>query len=293
MFISDAVFCVIKLYTGERLDAMVRSIKEHGIITPIIVQTAFNEGAYDEMEDELNYEILSGHNRVNAAKIAGLNRVPAIIKDNINDTEARLIVTESNLAQRSFSDLSHSERAICLAQHYGALKSQGKQSDLANEIGMLLQASNAGVQIEHQKSRDKLGGEYGLSATNVTRYVRLSTLIPALLELVDNGKIAFNSAYQLSFIEDAALQIRIAELVQNGSKVDMNKATLLRKSYDDGNLSSKDLESVLCDEIAEIKPFVLSRKIINRFFVESIDKKEIEKAIVNALQFHRENIQKA
>lgn len=96
-----------KVYEGERLADMVRSIKEMGVLLPIIVRP---------LEDD-TYEILSGHNRVNAAKLAELSEVPVIIKTGLNDDDAKLIVTETNLIQRSFSDLSHSERAIALKSH--------------------------------------------------------------------------------------------------------------------------------------------------------------------------------
>jgi len=91
-----------KLYEGDRLDDMVRSIKELGVLMPVIVRPN---------EDE-TYEILSGHNRANAAKLAGLKEIPVIIKTGLSDDEAKLIVTETNLVQRSFADLSHSERAF-------------------------------------------------------------------------------------------------------------------------------------------------------------------------------------
>ena len=109
-----------KLYEGQQLADMVESIRQFGILIPIILW---------HREDD-TYVILSGHNRCNAAKIAGFTKGPVIIKENLSCDEAVLIVTETNLRQRSFTDMSHSERAYCLAQHYEVLKSQGKRSDL-------------------------------------------------------------------------------------------------------------------------------------------------------------------
>lgn len=118
-----------KLYDDERFDNMVKSIKEFGVIVPIIIRPIGTE-----------YEILSGHNRVNAAKKAGLLKVPVIIKDSLQDDEAMLIVTKTNLMQRSFSDMLHSERATALQQHHKALASQGKRTDILKEIETYLKA---------------------------------------------------------------------------------------------------------------------------------------------------------
>ena len=107
-----------KLYEGERLDDMVRSIRENGIIVPIIVRPAPNA-------DKGIYEILSGHNRVKAGKIAGLIKVPIIVREDLTEYEARRIVIETNLIQRSFADLAHSERAIVLKAHMDTIREQG------------------------------------------------------------------------------------------------------------------------------------------------------------------------
>ena len=117
------------LYEGERFNDMVRSIKDFGVLLPVIVRPL--DGA------EGTFEILSGHNRINAAKQAGLTEVPAIIKLGLTDDEAELIVTETNLIQRSFAELSHSQRAIALKRHMDAISRQGKRTDLIDEIKKL------------------------------------------------------------------------------------------------------------------------------------------------------------
>lgn len=105
-----------RLYEGERLEDMVESIKEHGILNPVIVRKM-----------HYGYEMLSGHNRQNAGKIAGLKEIPAIVKDNLPDSEAYVYVIETNLMQRSFSDLQISEKAAVLAERYDKVISQGKR----------------------------------------------------------------------------------------------------------------------------------------------------------------------
>jgi len=270
-----------KPYTGQRLDDMVESVRENGIMIPIIVRHNQNG----------KFVILSGHNRVNAATLAGYADVPVIVKNHISDEEARLLVTETNLMQRSFSDLSHSERAICLAHHYEAMKCQGRRNDLLCEIETLIGTCS---QIENKcKSLTKIGDKYGLSKDKVARYIRMSKLVPELLELVDNDSLAFLSAYQLSFIEDESVQTQAAEFIQNGGKLDIKSAETLREHYENSSLTDENIKQVLCDTPPpEKKPqsFKLSTNIINEFFKTEQDKKAIEETITAALRFYYDRL---
>ena len=278
-----------KQYEGQRLDDMVESIRQFGILLPIILWYT----------DDSRHVILSGHNRVSAGKLAGLTKGPVIIKDNLTHEDAVLIVTETNLRQRSFSDLSHSERAYCLAQHYDAMKCQGKRNDLLQEIETLLnphdnEDSDASVQSEHRmKSRDKIGNEYGLSPTNVTRYIRLATLIPALLTQVDTGELAFLAAYELSFVEDKDKQQQIAEFMEyNGYKLDMKKAGLLREHHENGKLTEDAIVQILSGEKTRKpksnKPKAVKIKpaVITKYFTAGQTQKQIEDTIDKALALY-------
>jgi len=115
------------LYTGERLDDMVESIRENGVLSPIVVQSLQNG----------TYEILIGHNRWNAAKFAGRSTVPAIVKEGLSESEAEMYVIESNLMQRGFENLAISEQAAVIAQRHSEMFSQGKRSDIVRELQML------------------------------------------------------------------------------------------------------------------------------------------------------------
>lgn len=114
-----------RLYTGERLDDMVESIRQHGVLIPIIVRRT--DGIL---------EILSGHNRTNASKLAGRTTIPAIVHDNLSDADAWVYVIETNLLQRSFADMSHSEKAAVIALHHSKLFSQGKGSRIGQLVIM-------------------------------------------------------------------------------------------------------------------------------------------------------------
>lgn len=282
-----------KLYEGQQLADMVESIRQFGVLLPIILWR----------NEDGEYIILSGHNRHNAALLAGLTKGPVIIKENLTYDEAVLIVTETNLRQRSFGDMSHSERAYCLAQHYEALKSQGRRNDLLDEIEMLLNPHESrenptSVQVEQKlESREKVGQEYGLSASKVGRYIKIATLIEPLLMRVDTGEIPFLAAYDLSFIGDADQQHQIAELIESDNyKVDMKKAELLRSYYETGKLNDTTAVQILSGEKTrkpktnKPQPFKVKPAVITKYFTAGQSAKEIEDTIDRALALYFENL---
>ncbi len=282
-----------KLYEGQQLADMVESIRQFGVLLPIIL---WHNG-------DGKYIILSGHNRHNAALLAGLSKGPVIIKENLTYDEAVLIVTETNLRQRSFGDMSHSERAYCLAQHYEALKSQGRRNDLLDEIEMLLnphesRENSTSVQVEQKlESREKVGQEYGLSASKVGRYIKIATLIEPLLMRVDTGEIPFLAAYDLSFIGDADRQRQIAELMESDNyKIDMKKAELLRSYYETGKLNDTSTVQILSGEKTrkpktnKPQPFKVKPAVITKYFTAGQSAKEIEDTIDRALALYFENL---
>ena len=158
------------LYEGERLEDMIASVKEHGVLNPVIVQKL-----------DTGYEMLSGHNRWNAAKLAGLKEIPAIVKTDLSEEEAYVYVIETNLMQRSFSDLAISEKAAVLKARYEKGSCQGKRNDILNEIARLEGKQVADVTCGHSdhklKTRDSIGKEYELSGSSVGRLLKLNDLV--------------------------------------------------------------------------------------------------------------------
>jgi len=278
-----------KLYEGQRLDDMVESIRQFGILLPVILWHT----------DDDRYVILSGHNRVNAGRLAEITKCPVVIKENLTQEDAVLIVTETNLRQRSFADLSHSERAYCLAQHYDAMKCQGKRNDLLQEIETLLnqhEYRENPTSAEPQtklRTDEKLGQDYSLSRDKVAKYIRLSNLIPSLLTQVDTGEIAFLSAYELSFVEDKDKQQQIAEFMEHdGYRLDMKKAELLRNYYEGKKLTEDAIVQILSGEKTRKpksdKPKALKIKpaVITKYFTAGQTQKEIEDTIDRALALY-------
>ena len=170
------------LYEGERLNDMVESIREHGVLNPVIVRK-LGKG----------YEMLSGHNRANAAKLAGLTEIPAIVKVGLSEAEAYVYVIETNLMQRSFTDLLPSEKAAVMAAHYDKVCCQGKRNDIIRELQILSGADPDDTCCHNGnklKSLDVIASEYGFSSRNAARYLRLNHLIQPFKNLMDENKIA-------------------------------------------------------------------------------------------------------
>jgi len=286
-----------KLYDGSRLDDMVRSVKELGVILPIVVRPLSDDE--DEDENEREYEILSGHNRVNAAVIVGLTEVPAVIKKDLTDNEAKLIVTETNLVQRSFADLSHSERAIALHTHLEALKSanggQGKRTDLLDEIKRLsnpdeIEENDTCGQIDHKrKSRDKAAEKYGLDPRTVSRYVRLCELDKDLLDRIDTDEIGFIPGVSISYLspdEQTELNRLLNETAYN---VDMKKAESLREFSESRKLTNEKMIQVLSGELNKkpkpktAPPLRIKAKIYQKYFDADTPQSEMETVVDQAL----------
>ncbi|WZL72079.1 ParB N-terminal domain-containing protein [Clostridiaceae bacterium 35-E11] len=274
-----------KLYEGERFNDMVESIKNYGVIVPIVVR---------KVDDK--FEILSGHNRVNAAKEAGLTEIPTVIKEGLSEEEATLIVTETNLMQRSFSELAHSERATVIATRHSVMKSQGVRTDLLSEIEKLSKAPNSmedttscpvGTKLDTKK---EIGEKYDLSSRSVARYLRINELNAQLKDLVDEGKIAMRAGVDLSYLSQENQEMVEAIISENTFKVDMKKAALLRKYEKEGNLNWNAAKQIISGDIlkstGKVKPFKLQPTIILKYFNPNEDKKAIEKTIEKALEFY-------
>ena len=213
------------LYEGERLQDMVESIKEHGVLTPVIVQ-----------KKRCGYEMLSGHNRANAAKMAGLTEIPAIVKEGLTEQEAYVYVIETNMIQRSFNDLLPSEKAAVMAEQYDKTCCQGKRSDIIRELEILAgneTESTCGHNGHKLKSRDVLAREYGFSSRNAARYLRLNYLIRPFKDMMDRNEIPLLSAVDVSYMPEEEQQALYDLLTGRKLKLMPKMAAQLRKASGD------------------------------------------------------------
>lgn len=213
------------LYEGERLDDMVESIREHGVLNPVIVR---KKGG--------GYEMLSGHNRQNAAKIAGLSEIPAIVKEGLSDEEAYVYVIETNVIQRSFTDLAPSEKAAVLSARYEKVISQGRRNDILQEIE---QIGTCGHDVHKLRSRDGIGEEYGMTGRNIARYMRVDKLIQPFKDRLDAGELTLTAAVELSYLSEDEQTI----VAKKGAAVNEKAAKAIRAAA--GELTEEKLEDIL------------------------------------------------
>lgn len=230
-----------RLYEGKRLDDMVESIREHGILIPVIVQKVA-EG----------YEMLSGHNRWNAAKIAGITEIPAIIKENLTEREAYVYVIETNMLQRSFDDLLPSEKAAVLAERYEKVMCQGRRNDILEEIAMLngMDAlETCGRDVHKSKSRDSIGEDYGMTGRNIARYMRLNQTTDQIKEMVDDGAMPMVTAVELSYLSEDEQRQVCKSLDEQGEKIKSAQAAALHK--ESGSLTADRIKAILTEAVKE------------------------------------------
>lgn len=260
-----------KLYEGQRFTDMVESVRANGVLVPIVVRPYAKE--------EEKYEILSGHNRVATAREVGLDKIPVIIRKGLTDNEALLIVTETNLIQRSFADLKHSEKAVILAVHYDAMKKKsGYRSDLLAEIEKLTCAPVG------TRTRDKIGAQYSLGKTTVARYLRVNKLIPALKERLDNDDIGMRVAEALSYLQVKEQNI-IEKLLGDGTKINIKQADKLKTESEKGDINLTNISEILSSGYfpVKVKPVKLSGQFLAQHFNPDQSIEEIEKVIAEAL----------
>jgi len=212
---------------NEEMNSLIESVQQQGIMTPLIVRPL--EGTTDE------YEIISGHRRFRAAQKAGLLEVPAFIRP-ISRDEAAVMLVDSNLHREH---LLPSEKAFAYKLKYDALKRQGKRTDLTS--------SQVGTKLRTDKI---IAIEAGESRNQIQRYLRLTNLIPELLELMDKGKIAFSVGVELSYL-DENLQNGLLEIIdRNDCTPSYSQAFRMHKAIREGHISPELVEEIMSEEKA-------------------------------------------
>ena len=269
------------LYTGKRLEDMVESIKENGILNPVIVLK----------KETGTYKILSGHNRVNAAKLAKLKTVPCIVKENLTEEQVYTYVIETNLMQRSFSDLLPTEKALVLKMRYEKIASQGKRNDLQKETNNLEQ----GIIERENKTEDKvdsrknIGKEYNLSGASIARYLRLNNLTDIWKQAIDNDEIGLTMAVDISYLSIEIQDYLYSQCEELELCLKPSDAKTLHLMNRQEELSQEMITSYLLNlkkpKIKDYQNIKLSQSAYKKFFQDE-SKEAVGEIIEKALEMY-------
>lgn len=275
-------------------DMIKESIQEHGVIQPVIVRPA-EDCAY---KIPGKYEILAGHQRTELCRELGKNTVPCVIKSGLSEEDAEQYVMITNI-QRSWEELSYSERAAILSEYYTAVKNGGRQKDVLDEINSYLQTYSKPVntRAEESLSNDWTGGirdvakEYDLSKSTIAMYIRINTLVEDIKVMLDDKEIALIAAVELSYISEENQKVFVELMKTDGNKCDIKKAKLIRELQQKGKLTIATMQEVLSGEKAKKspgkpKPFKVNGGIIKKYFKPEDKQKDIEEIIDKALELY-------
>lgn len=249
------------LYTDEKLRELTDSIREHGVLMPVLVRPL-----------DGGYEIVSGHNRVEAAKLAGLDKVPVTVRE-LDDDTATILMVDSNLQQRE--KLLPSERAWAYRMKLSAMNHQGRRVELT--------CFQLGNKLERKRSSDLLAEEEGLSKNQIFRFIRLTELIPPFLDMVDNGRLAFNPAVELSYLSPENQTILFSIMERDELSPSLAQAQNLHKLSSLGKLDESAIEAILLTEPVLKKKVTLKVERIAPYFPRGTNPEEMEAVILRLL----------
>ena len=250
-----------KILDNEEMNELIKSVQQHGILSPLIVRPI--EGKTDE------YEIISGHRRFRAAQKAGLTEVPALIYA-LNRDEAAIMLVDSNLHREH---LLPSEKAFAYKLKYDALRHQGTSSQLGTKL----------------RTDELIARENGESRNQVQRYIRLTELIPELLDLMDEGKIAFSVGVELSFLDDESQYTLLDIIERDNCTPSYSQAYHMHKAFNNECLTKTHMEKLMSQEKPNQRETVkIPTARIRSLVPQKYTAKQTEEYIVKALEhYHR------
>lgn len=247
----------------ESMMDMAESVKQYGVLVPALVREKAEGG----------YEMIAGHRRKMASELAGKKEMPCIIR-NVTEDEAVLIMVDSNLQRE---EILPSEKAFAYKMKLEAIKRQGKRTDLTSvPVGPRLRSN----QELAQKSED--------SVTQIKRYIRLTELIPPILDMVDNGKVAMRPAVELSYLPKDQQGALYDAMQSEDCTPSHAQAIKLRKFSESGKLGEDVMLSILTEEKPnQVEQFKIPKKRIDKYFSPGTSMKQMEDTIVKALELYR------
>ena len=248
-----------KVLDDEAMTRTVESIAQYGVLAPLIARPR---------PDGDGYEIISGHRRQHAAQLAGLDTLPVIVR-NMDDDAAVLLMVDSNLQREN---ILPSERAFAYKMKLEALKNQGARSDLTS------------TQVAQKLSVEKVGDDAGVSKDTIRRFIRLTNLIPELLDMVDEKRISFNPAVELSYLDESQQRDFLEAMNDTQNAPSLSQAQQLKKMAQQGEFSYEKAFDVMGQEKKSEKDTVtIKNETLRKYFPRSYTPKQMEEKIIQLL----------
>ena len=261
--ISDFPNHPFKVKQDEAMAEMVDSVKQYGVLVPALVRPKADGG----------YEMVAGHRRKCAATLAGITEMPCIVR-NLTDDEATIIMVDSNLQRET---ILPSEKAFAYKMKLEAMKRQGQRSDLTST-----------PLVSKSRSNEELGQKNGDSREQVRRFIRLTELIPSVLDMVDSGKIAFRPAVELSYLSKEQQQSLYDTMECEDCTPSLAQAIKMKEFSRDGKLTEEVILSIMQEEKPnQREQFKMPKERISKYFAPGTPAQKIEDTIVKALEFYR------
>lgn len=248
-----------KVQVNEEMYELADSIKQHGILSPIIARP----------HPEGGYEIVSGHRRVKASELAGIDEVPVLVRE-LDDDAAIILLVDSNLHREN---ILPSEKAYAYQMKLEAMKRQGARSDL----------TSAQV-VPKLSAREKVAMDAGVNRMEVTRYIRLTNLIDPILELVDNKQIALNAAVELSYLGSKEQAELLKAIEREESVPSIAQAKKLREFSQRDKLNTDVIDSIMLEQKPEKVKITLGGDKLRKYFPKNYSKQQIEDTVMKLIE---------
>lgn len=264
--ISDFPNHPFKVKQDDDMAEMVESIKKYGVLVPALVRPKEDGG----------YEMVAGHRRKFAASLAGVSEIPCIVRS-LTDDEATIVMVDSNLKREK---ILPSEKAFAYKMKLEAMKRQGQRSDLT--------CAPVEHKSEKPKSRDILANQSGDSREQVRRFIRLTELIPPVLQMVDDGKIAFRPAVELSYLSKEQQESLYSTMECEDCTPSLAQAIKMKEFSKDGKLTDEVILSIMQEEKPnQREQFKIPKERISKYFAPGTPAQKIEDTIIKALELYR------
>ena len=262
-----------KVLDDDSMEQTIKSIKEYGVLSPLIARPR---------PDGDGYEIISGHRRQFAARQAGLETLPVIVRE-MEDDAATILMIDSNLQREH---ILPSERAFAYKMKLDAIKHQGARSDLT--------CGQIGHKLAGAKARDIIAEQFGDNARNVQRYIRLTNLIPELLNMVDEKMVSFNPAVELSYLSPEQQQEMIKAMDDTQNAPSVSQAKRIKELAQKGEFTSEAVVAIMGEEKkSELDTVTIKNETLRKYFPRSYTPRQMEQKIIQLLEEWQQQKQQA